>query len=280
MKPLLVLQTDFSFKETAVSAMHGVIKSVDRELEIFDATHEIPQHDTWSASYRLIQAMPFWPKGTVFVSVVDPGVGTPRTACVALSSDGYVVVSPDNGSLTHLKYRIGIDAVREIDESINQLKGRNTEAVSVFHGRDLFAYCAAKFASGQISFKEVGPQYPVDEIIMHPIVEPKFSPGEAHGIFEMDDPNFGNLWTNIPIDHFLDAGFAYGDHLHLAIRHGDQIMFSEKVLFQQTFGFVDKDNVIIYNNELLHVAVAVNQGNFSRKYRIGYGPDWSINITK
>jgi S-adenosylmethionine hydrolase len=104
MKPILVFQTDFTYKEGAVCAMYGVVKSVDRELEIMDGTHEIPQYDIWSASYRLFQSMCFWPQGTIFVSVVDPGVGTPRKACIAKTADGYYVVTPDNGTLTHLKH--------------------------------------------------------------------------------------------------------------------------------------------------------------------------------
>ena len=126
MKPILVFQTDFTYKEGAVCAMYGVVKSVDRELEIIDGTHEIPKFDTWSASYRLYQSMQFWPKGTIFVSVVDPGVGTKRRASVALTKDGYYVVTPDNGSLTHLKNYVGIQEVREIDESVNRLQGKNT----------------------------------------------------------------------------------------------------------------------------------------------------------
>ena len=112
MKPILVFQTDFTYKESAVSAMYGVVKSVDREVEIIDGTHEIPQYDTWSASFRLYQPMNFWPEGTIFVSVVDPGVGTPRKACVAKTANGYYIVTPDNGSLTHVKAWIGITEVR------------------------------------------------------------------------------------------------------------------------------------------------------------------------
>ena len=107
MKPILVFQTDFTYKEGAVAAMYGVVKSVDRTLEIIDGTHEIPKFDTWSASYRLSQYMKFWPKGTIFVSVVDPGVGTKRRAAVAKTKDGYYIVTPDNGSLTHIKRNIG-----------------------------------------------------------------------------------------------------------------------------------------------------------------------------
>lgn len=280
MKPILVYQTDFSYKEGAVCAMYGVVKSVDRDLEIIDGTHEIPKFDTWSASYRLYQSMAFWPKGTLFVSVVDPGVGTPRKACVAATEDGYFIVTPDNGSLTHVKHWTGIREVREIDETVNRLKGKNTEAVNVFHGRDLFSYCAAKLASGKITYEQVGPAYPVDEIVTHPIEEPHFGKGEVNAIFEINDPHFGNLWTNIPTRQFLEAGFAYGDHLQLTIEHAGEEVFSRRVLFQQSFGFAQKGDVMIYNNELMRLAVAVNQGSFSEEYSLGYGPDWQVKIAK
>ena len=280
MKPILVFQTDFTYKEGAVCAMYGVVKSVDRELEIIDGTHEIPQYDIWSASYRLYQSMRFWPKGTIFVSVVDPGVGTPRKACVAKTADGYYVVSPDNGSLTHLNHFFGITEVREIDQTINRLKGKNTEGVSIFHGRDLFSYCAARLASGIITYEQVGPDYPVKEIIALPILEPKLDHDKVSGIFEINDPNFGNLWTNIPLSMFLEAGFAYGDHLNLTVRHAGKVVFSEKLLFHQSFGFAQKGEAMIYNNELMKVALAVNQGNFSERNKLGYGPEWQVEFFK
>lgn len=280
MKPLLVFQTDFTYKESAISAMYGVVKSVDRELEIMDGTHEIPQYDIWSASFRLFQPMPFWPEGTIFVSVVDPGVGTPRKACVAKTADGYYVVTPDNGALTHLKHHVGITEVREIDETVNRLKGKNTEATNVFHGRDLFGYCAAKLASGQITYEEVGPTYPVDEIITLPIHEPKLEDGKVTGIFEIGDPNFGNLWTNIPLSLFDEAGFVYGDHLNLTIRHEGEVVFSEKLIFHKSFGFAEKGQPIIYNNEIMMVSLAVSQGSFSERYNIDFGPEWEVEFEK
>lgn len=279
-KPILVFQTDFTYKEGAVCAMYGVVKSVDRDLEIIDGTHEIPQFDIWSASYRLYQSMRFWPEGTIFVSVVDPGVGTPRKACVAKTADGYDVVSPDNGSLTHLKHFVGITAVREIDQTINRLRGKNTEEVSIFHGRDLFSYCAARLASGIITYEQVGPHYPVEEIVTLPIHEPKLDHNKVSGIFEISDPNFGNLWTNIPLSMFSESGFAYGDHLNLAVRHAGKVVFSKKLLFQPSFGYVPKGEAIIYNNELMRIALAVNQGSFIERYQLGYGLDWQVEFTK
>lgn len=280
MKPILVFQTDFTYKEGAVCSMYGVVKSVDRELEIIDGTHEIPQYDIWSASYRLYQSMKFWPEGTVFVSVVDPGVGTKRRACVAKTVDGYYVVTPDNGALTHVKNWGGIAEVREIDESVNRLRGKNTEGVSVFHGRDLFGYCAARFASGVIDYAGVGPEYPVDEIVSLPIHEPEIANGSIRGIFEINDPNFGNLWTNIPLGMFTEAGFAYGDTLNVVISHEGKVVYDGRALFEKSFGYAKKGDVMIYNNELMRVSMAVSQGDFCREYGLGYGPDWTVSFTK
>lgn len=280
MKPILVFQTDFTYKEGAVCAMYGVVKSVDRELEIFDGTHEIPQYDIWSASYRLYQSMRFWPEGTIFVSVVDPGVGTPRRACIAKTADGYFVVTPDNGSLTHLKAWVGIDEIREIDQTVNRLRGKGTEGVSVFHGRDLFGYCAARLASGIISYEQVGPQYPPDQIVTLPMHEPVVADGRVRGIFEIGDPNFGNLWTNIPLELFTGAGFAYGDYLNLTVRHQGEVVFNQKVLFHRSFGYAQKGEVIIYNNEIMRVSVAISQGSLIERYHLDYGPDWEVEFEK
>jgi S-adenosylmethionine hydrolase len=280
MKPILVFQTDFTYKESAVSAMYGVVKSVDRELEIIDGTHDIPQYDTWSASFRLYQPMNFWPEGTVFVSVVDPGVGTPRKASVAKTTNGYYIVTPDNGSLTHVKAWIGISEVREIDESVNRLRGKNTESTNVFHGRDVFAYCGARLASGIIDFEGVGPAYPVEEIITHPLHEPVLEDGVVRGIFDIVDPNFGNLWTNIPQSLFTEAGFEYGDMLNMTVRHAGEVVFEDKVPHYQSFGFVPKGDYVIYTNELMKVSLAVSQGSFIERSGLSYGADWEIEFSK
>lgn len=280
MKPILVFQTDFTYKEGAVSSMYGVVKSVDRELEIFDGTHELPQYDTWSASYRLYQSLRFWPEGTIYVSVVDPGVGTARRACVAKVSGGYYVVTPDNGALTHIDREMGVLEVREIDETVNRLRGKDTEGVAIFHGRDLFGYTAARLASGIIDFEGVGPAYPVSEIVRHEILEPKVEQGVAEGIFEIDDPNFGNLWTNIPTRLFFDCGFAYGDKVRVEVTHDGKTVFDQIVLFHKSFGFAKPGDPILYNNELMKIALAVSCGSFKEKYALGFGADWRVRFTK
>ena len=277
-KPILVFQSDFTYKEGAVSAMYGVVKSVDRTLEIMDASHELPQYDTWSASYRLMQSMRFWPKGTVFVSVVDPGVGTSRKACVAKTKDGYFIVTPDNGTLTHVDLTSGIEEVREIDESINRLHGKGTEEVAIFHGRDLFGYCAARLASGIISYSEVGPAYSVDEIVRHPVSELVLHKDRIEGIFEINDPNFGNLWTNIPLRMFEEFGFCYGDKIHVRVSYENEVRYEDTVLFHKSFGMAEKGDVMIYNNELMKVAMCVSCGSLAKEYNLDFGPSWKVEF--
>ena len=107
LKRLLVFQSDFGLSDGAVSAMYGVALSVDASLKISNNTHDIPTFNIWEGSYRLLQAISYWPEGTVFVSVVDPGVGCNRRSIVAKTSDGHYVVTPDNGTLSHIKNKIG-----------------------------------------------------------------------------------------------------------------------------------------------------------------------------
>ena len=149
----VVFLSDFGMVDGAVSAMHAVADAVDETLRLEDLTHEIPQFNIWEASYRLIQALTYWKEGTVFVCVVDPGVGSNRKSVVALTKSGHYIVTPDNGTLTHVAREIGIVEVREIEEAVNRLK--NSQSSYTFHGRDVYAYTAARLASSVISF-EIG----------------------------------------------------------------------------------------------------------------------------
>ena len=146
----LVIQTDFGTRDGAVAAMKGVAVGIDARLPIYDLSHENTPYDIWEAAYRLRQTAPYWPTGTVFVSVVDPGVGTERKAIVLQTKSGHFFVSPDNGTLTLVAELLGVSAVREIDIKNHRLPG--SERSATFHGRDLFAYTGARLASGAITF--------------------------------------------------------------------------------------------------------------------------------
>src|SRR3954468_21484199 len=147
---IVVFQSDFGLKDGAVSAMKGVAMGVSPELKLFDLKHEIPAYNIWEAAYRLEQTVQYWPVGTVFVSVVDPGVGTNRKSVVLKTNSGHFIVTPDNGTLTLVAQSLGIAELREIDEKINRRQG--SERSYTFHGRDVYAYTAARLAAGGLNF--------------------------------------------------------------------------------------------------------------------------------
>lgn len=279
MKPTLVFQTDFTYMEGAVAAMYGVVKTVDPTLEIIDATHDIPQYDIWSASYRLSQYISYWPKGTIFVSVVDPGVGTKRKACVAKTKNGYYIVTPDNGTLTHINNIYGIEEVREINEDINRLKRNDNKEVSIFHGRDLFGFCAARLASGIISFEEVGEKYNIEDIKKFELQKIVKDSDSISGIIEINDPNFGNAWSNVPLGDFKEL-FDYEDDVNVQIVHNEDTLFNQKVKFVKAFGDVNQGEPLIYNNELGKISIALSQGSFMEKYSVYHGNEYKIKFTK
>lgn len=273
----LVLQSDFGVKDAAVASMKGVAVGVSSELDIYDLTHEVPAFNIWEASLRLAQAAEYWPQGTVFVSVVDPGVGTPRKSVVLKTRSGHFFVSPDNGSLTAVAEQLGIDSVREIDEAVNRLA--NSEKSYTFHGRDVYAYTGARLAAGVISFEEVGGELPA-KVMLIPYQKPHFKRGRVFGNIEILDPQYGNIWTNIDRATFQRLELKPGDQVSIEITKGDAIVLQQTVPYYPTFGSVPVGKPLLYLNSLNKVSLAINQGNFADTYDIQSGASWNIEIVK
>lgn len=280
MKPCIVWQTDFSLDWPFIATMKGVCKQVDPTLELIDSVHTIEKFNVLEASQQLNYVEPFWQKGTVFVSVVDPGVGTPRKASVAKLNDGNYVVTPDNGTLTHLYYNVGVESIREIDESVNRYKG--TEAVSVFHGRDLFAYVAAKLASGQITFEQVGPEYDVEDIILldYKYLKAEVNDENVEGIVSNVSDPFGSIVFNILTDDFVKVGYQEGNMIHVVLENNDGIYFEQDVPYAKSFGFVEVGEPVIFNSSSNYISIGLNQGSFKAKYQVKAGLDWKVKLNK
>lgn len=272
----LVFQSDFGLVDGAVSAMYGVAYTVEPRLNIHDLTHDITPYNIWEASYRLIQTIRYWPQGTVFVSVVDPGVGSDRKSVVVKTASGHYVVTPDNGTLTHIIRFDGIEAVREIDEHINRLP-RSGESYT-FHGRDVFAYTGARLAAGIIDFEGVGPEMKPEDLVRLPIIEPRLEGSAVCGTIDVLDVRFGSLWTNIPRTLFLQTGVHYGDRVSITIENDTRCVYRNIILFAKSFADVYMGEALAYVNSLDCMAVAINQGSFARAYNIGTGNSWRIRI--
>ena len=278
MNKLLVFQTDFGLDDGAISAMEGVAYCVSKDLNIRHLTHNIPQYNIFDASYRLYQAINYWPEGTTFVSVVDPGVGSDRRSVVAKTKTNQLIVTPDNGTLTHIDKFVGITEVRSIDETENRLK--NSELSYTFHGRDVYAYTGARLASNTISFEEVGSLVDKDEIVKLELYGCHKIENGVKGQIDILDVRYGSLWTSIPYEDFKNCGFELSDVIHVEIYHNDVLVYSNDIDYNKSFADVDINEPIIYMNSAYHMAVAINQGSFSQVYGIGVGPEWKITMTK
>lgn len=197
---IVVFQSDFGQKDGAVSAMKGVATGVSPTLKLYDLTHEIPPYNIWEAAYRLQQTAAYWPAGTVFVSVVDPGVGSERKSVVLKTNNGRYFVSPDNGTLTLIAKNFGINEIREINEHKNRRPG-SAESYT-FHGRDVYAYTAARLAAGAIRFQNVGPLLP-NQVVMINYQEPTFENGGIKGnipIWTFNMATYGRTLMQKPLN--------------------------------------------------------------------------------
>jgi S-adenosylmethionine hydrolase len=273
----LVLQSDFGTKDGAVAAMKGVANGVDARLNIFDLTHEIPPFNIWEAAYRLNETAKYWPVGTVFVSVVDPGVGTSRKSVVLKTNSGYFFVTPDNGTLTLIAESMGIAAIREIDEKINRLPG--SEKSYTFHGRDVYAFTGARLASGKITFEQVGPLLPA-KVESIPYQKAGFENGVVSGTIPILDVQFGNIWTNIDEQTWQMLEVKKGDVCAVRIVKNGKMIFSGEMPFVSSFGHVKIGAPLLYLNSQLHLSMALNQDSFAEKYGISSGPVWKVEVRK
>ena len=278
MQAFLVFQSDFGMADGAVSAMKGVAYSVDPGLVISDITHEITPYNIFEASYRLFQTLPYWPSNTVFVSVVDPGVGTSRQSVIARTAGGQYIVTPNNGTLTHIAAFLGITELRLIEEQKNRLK--NSEASYTFYGRDVYAYTGARLAAGLISFEEVGPRLEMDDLVSLDLYGATLKGSSVTGQIDILDVRFGSLWTSIPFETFNALGISFGDYTEVRIFRESSLVYINQITYGRSFADVMVGMPVLYMNSVGHMALAINQGSFARAYNIGTGSPWTIVLSR
>lgn len=275
----LVIQTDFGTKDGAVAAMKGVAFGVSPTLPIFDLSHENTPYDIWEAAYRLKQSVAYWPAGTVFVSVVDPGVGTERASVVVQTESGHFFVGPDNGTWTFVAEELGLVAVRRIDESLNRRAG--SEKSYTFHGRDIYAYVGARLAAGVITYDQVGPLLE-PKVVSLPYQKPVGEGGVLRGTIPLVDFHYGNIWTNIPDTLFeaLEPAPKFGDRFLVTIHRDGEEAWRGVMPYARTFGDVPEGEPLLYLNSLLNVSFALNMGSFSGKHGLASGGNWTVRVER
>src|SRR5215472_8305066 len=204
--PTIVFMTDFGVANDAVAICKGVMWSITPDLRIVDLTHQVTPYSILDGARFLVGASPYYPSSTVFVTVIDPGVGSTRKAVVVKSKRGQYFVLPDNGLITLVEGRDGIEAAREIT---NPSWMRGEAISSTFHGRDIFSPAGAHLARGD-DWTTVGPDVPLDKLVRLDFAPAKMDDRGLHGEVIATDGPFGNLVTNLNGDEFLKLGYKHG----------------------------------------------------------------------
>jgi S-adenosylmethionine hydrolase len=249
---IISLISDFGHKDPYVAEMKAVILSINPTARIIDVTHEIGKFNIHMGAYVLASAAPYFPKNTVHVAVVDPGVGTKRRPVIVETSRSFYV-GPDNGLLMLAAQKEQIKNVYTIDNPAYML----SEVSKTFHGRDIFAPAAAHLTEGNepSAFGAAIHDYIVPEF-----AKPQQRNGELHGVvLHIDD--FGNIISNISKEDVEKVGIIAGSTL--LVRLGNKTV---TLPFCSAYGNVPAGASLVLIGGSNFLEVAVNQDSAFRTF--------------
>jgi S-adenosylmethionine hydrolase len=254
-KKIVTLTTDFGLRDPYVAEMKAVILNICPEVDIVDVSHEVAKFDVRMGAYMLASAAPYFSKGTIHVTVIDPGVGTARRGLIVQTKQGFLV-GPDNGVLVLAAEKQGIVDVREIVNTKLMLP----QVSSTFHGRDMFAPAAAHLANG-VSPAEFGEK-------VQDIVKPEFTKIKSSRnkltceVLHVD--GFGNIVTNVSGEVF--ARFKGGEPFGVNINRR-----KVKVKFVKTYAEAQPKEALILVGSQGFVEIAVNLGSAAEELKANPG---------
>ena len=268
-RPTIVFMTDFGVVDDSVAICKGVMYSIAPDVRLVDLSHQVTPFSITDGARFLYGATPYFAAGTVFVVVIDPTVGSTRKAIVVKSKRGQYFVLPDNGLMTLVQDRDGLEAAREITNPAWMI---GAALSSTFHGRDIFSPAGAHVVRGD-DWTQVGPELDLGKLVRLDLAPAKLDDRGLSGQVIATDGPFGNLVTNISSDEFLKLGYARGQTVPVTI--GDNKL---DIPFVRTFSDVPLKQVLLYIDSRGRVGLAVNQGSFAATY--GIKPPQTIFIPR
>ncbi len=255
--PTIVFMTDFGTANDAVAICKAVIIQIVPDARIMDITHQVTPFSIEEGARFLAGVTPYYPPNTVFLVVVDPGVGTSRKAVIVKSKKKQYFVLPDNGLITPVIERDGIIGAREITNR-SWMIGEGIS--STFHGRDIFSPAAAHLAAGE-DWKLAGPD--VAELVRLKLVQAMVTDNGISGdVIGLDDP-FGSLITDVRGEDFKQLGYEMGDKVTVKIAGKPFTM-----PYVKTFMDVPVGQPLLYVDSRGRIGFAINERNFSKVYDI------------
>ena len=269
--PTIVFMTDYGVHEGSVAICKGVMWSITPAARIVDVTHQEPAHDPAHISPQsiengarlLFETSPYYPAGTVFLAIINPHAERDRKALVVKSKRGQYFVLPDNGLITLVQDRDGIEGAREVGNA-SWMTG---EALSsLFKGRDVFSPVAAHLVRGD-EWGQVGPE--VKELARIKISSATLDGGEIKGEGVALWEPYGNVVTNISGDDFRKLGYDFGQSVPVMLANAKEALH---VQFVRTFGEVAVGKPLLFvDSRGGHVVLAINQGNFAKTHGVRAG---------
>ena len=251
---LIIMITDFGFKDFYVGAMKGAMYKVFPQAKIDEISHGVSKFDIKEGAYTLAKAAPEFPTGTVFVGVIDPGVGTQRKPIAMKTKNENYFIAPDNGLLTLIGETMGVVEVREIT---NRDVMRQDVQSSTFHGRDIFGPAAAHLAKG-FAFDKIGPVW--QEYVQLPISFAKIVDDAIVGQIEVID-EYGNVITNIRPDLFRKLGIQGGQTIEVEFSHDRSVVCQ----YVKAYGDVPVGDYVGLFGSGGVFEVAINQGDLAKQ---------------
>jgi S-adenosylmethionine hydrolase len=251
--------TDFDVKDDAIGICKAVMEGIAPDVRVIDITHQVTPYDIAQGARFLAGSAPYFPKDAVFVGVVDPGVGSTRKPIIAKSKIGQFFVVPDNGLLTLVQDRDGIEAAREITNPDWMI---GSKLSSTFHGRDIFSPAGAHLARGD-DWTQAGPALDVTQLVRLDIPTAAIDVKGLHGDVIGTDGPYGNLILDIPQPIFAQLGYQLGDAVPVTL-NGKRYT----IPFHKTFSDVPIGKPLFYIDSRGRLSLAINQGNFAQTYRI------------
>jgi hypothetical protein len=260
-QPLRVIgfMSDFDVKDDAIGICKAVMDGIAPGVRIIDITHQVIPYDIAQGARFLAGSAPYFAKDAVFVGVVDPTVGSTRKPIIAKSKVGQFFVVPDNGLITLVQDRDGIEAARTITNPDWMI---GSKLSSTFHGRDIFSPAGAHLARGD-DWTQAGPALDVSQLVRLNIPTAAIDAKGLHGDVIGTDGPFGNLILDIPQSDFAQLGYQIGDTVPVTLNSKQYT-----IPFHKTFSDVPVGKPLFYIDSRGRLSLAINQGNFAENYKV------------
>ncbi|MDY7000246.1 MAG: SAM-dependent chlorinase/fluorinase [Thermodesulfobacteriota bacterium] len=268
MPQVIALLTDFGSKDPYLAQMKGVLLTLSPSIALVDISHEAEPFNPAHAGFLLNASRAFFPEGTIFIAVVDPGVGGMRKI-VVLEKFGQTFLAPDNGLLSLVLAAPGQARAYDLTGAKDLLT-----ASATFHGRDVFAPIAARLSNGEPA-RNLGPEISLEDLVCLPWARPVYTQGEVHEVSGtvLHVDRFGNCLLNLLIDPWLARIEAWP---RISLKHPK----ARPVVLAKTYAGLPENTLGLLAGSQGVLELCLNQGPAARDLSLGIGHAVCLTSTR